>query len=393
LGAQSSRLILTAFDNHPMPSTHHLPAAGPTQQRWDIFCRVIDNFGDVGVCWRLAADLAQRGLQLRLFIDDASALAWMAPLGQPQVQVLPWPTDGPESLPSGAADVVIEAFGCDPPSTYVQAMAERPGATPVWINLEYLSAEAYVERSHGLPSPQPCGLSKWFFYPGFTPRTGGLLREPDLPLRRAAFKRSRWLQQQGIALQREERLVSLFCYPNPQLPALLQALAEQPTCLLLTPGAAQAAAHQKVPGLRVHRLPWQTQGAYDELLWACDLNFVRGEDSLVRALWARVPLVWQAYPQHDGAQHAKVQALLQQWQPSPDVATLWRWWNGASATTEALPPPALQALNNLAAWQPELTAWAQRLQQQNPLAEQLMTFAQAKGGFPTPTSAAHGASA
>jgi hypothetical protein len=24
------------------------------QLHWDIFCRVIDNFGDIGVCWRLA---------------------------------------------------------------------------------------------------------------------------------------------------------------------------------------------------------------------------------------------------------------------------------------------------------------------------------------------------
>ena len=46
--------------------------------KWDLFCRVVDNFGDVGVCWRLAADLAQRGEQVRLWIDDASALTWMA---------------------------------------------------------------------------------------------------------------------------------------------------------------------------------------------------------------------------------------------------------------------------------------------------------------------------
>ena len=28
---------------------------------WDIFCQVIDNHGDVGVCWRLARELAARG--------------------------------------------------------------------------------------------------------------------------------------------------------------------------------------------------------------------------------------------------------------------------------------------------------------------------------------------
>ena len=142
--------------------------ASPARQ-WDLFCRVVDNFGDVGVCWRLARDLASRGEQVRLVIDDPSALAWMAPGGAPGVQVLPWPG------PAAPRDVVIEAFGCDPPPAFVEAMARRSPA-PVWINLEYLSAEAYVDRSHGLPSPQRNGLVKWFYFPGFTARTGGLLR-------------------------------------------------------------------------------------------------------------------------------------------------------------------------------------------------------------------------
>jgi uncharacterized repeat protein (TIGR03837 family) len=158
-------VILTAFDNRTM-----------RPRRWDLFCRVVDNFGDAGVCWRLARDLAARGARVRLVIDDASPLAWMAPAGAPGVEVLPWPG------PAEPAEVVIEAFGCDPPPDFVAAMARRQPA-PVWINLEYLSAEAYVERSHGLPSPQLNGLTKWFYYPGFTPRTGGLLREPDLMAR------------------------------------------------------------------------------------------------------------------------------------------------------------------------------------------------------------------
>ena len=55
--------------------------------RWDLFCRVVDNFGDVGVCWRLACELARRGDAVRLWIDDASALAWMAPDGMAGVEV------------------------------------------------------------------------------------------------------------------------------------------------------------------------------------------------------------------------------------------------------------------------------------------------------------------
>ena len=346
----------------------------PTHRRWDIFCRVIDNYGDVGVCWRLACELARRGADVRLVIDDARALAWMAPQGHPQVQVLPWPGADDAGSVADPPAVVIEAFGCDPPAACVNAMAQRQPLAPVWINLEYLSAESYVERSHGLPSPQPQGLTKWFFFPGFTQHTGGLLRESDMQARQAAFDRDRWLREHGIGLHPGERLASLFCYPNPELPAMLQRLAAQPTRLLLAPGAAQRALEFPTPGLHMQTLPWLTQRGFDELLWACDLNFVRGEDSLVRALWADKPLVWQAYPQQDGAHHAKVLALMDLLQPDAEMAALWRCWNGIAAT-----PPESRALPELASMQRSVHHWRHRLLQQASLADQLVAFVQARG--------------
>ena len=89
--------------------------------RWDLFCRVIDNFGDIGVCWRLAADLAARGDTVRLWVDDARALAWMAPQGTPRVEVHAWA----ESAQAEPAEVVVEAFGCDLPEAFVARMAAR----------------------------------------------------------------------------------------------------------------------------------------------------------------------------------------------------------------------------------------------------------------------------
>ncbi len=327
---------------------------------WDLFCRVIDNYGDAGVCWRLACELAARGQQVRLVIDDPCPLAFMAPDGAPGVQVLPWP--GP-ALPG---DVVVEAFGCDPPEAFVAAMAARP-SPPAWVNLEYLSAEPYVERSHRLPSPQHNGLVKHFFYPGFTARTGGLLRESGLLQRRAAFDRQRWLAQVGAAQRPGERVVVLFCYDNPALPALLEDLAQQPTLLLLTPGHTQRQVTQAPPGVRLAPLPHLSQRDFDHLLWSADLNFVRGEDSLVRALWAGAPLVWQAYPQDDGAHGPKLEALMAQWRPAPAVAALWRAWNGLQSTAwPGLPP--------LSAWQPALEAWRGRLLTQDDLATQLLAF-------------------
>ncbi len=330
---------------------------------WDVYCRVIDNLGDAGVCWRLAADLAARGQRVRLVIDDAAPPAFMAPDGAPGVEVQPWPG------PAAPGDVVIEAFGCDPPPATVAAMAQRRPA-PVWLNLEYLSAEPYVERSHGLPSPQRNGLTKWFFFPGFTPRTGGLLREGGLAERRAAFDRQAWLRAHGIEHRPRERVVLLFCYDNPALPALLQELAAQPTLLLLAPGPAQQQVQASPAGVRLHRLPWLTQHDFDHLLWSADLNFVRGEDSLLRALWAGAPFVWQAYPQSDGAHAAKVEALLAAWDAPPAVAALWRAWNGLQPGWPGLPAP----------WGAETRAWRQALQAQPDLVTQVLAFvARARG--------------
>jgi uncharacterized repeat protein (TIGR03837 family) len=304
--------------------------------RWDIFCRVIDNHGDAGVCWRLAAELAARGATVRLWIDDPAPLRWMAPQGQAGVEVIAWRDEAPALEPG---DAVVEAFGCDPPPAFVARMRAR-AAPPAWINLEYLSAEPYVERSHGLPSPVShgpgAGLVKHFFYPGFTPRTGGLLREQDLAARRAAFDRSAWLRQHGVADVRA-RVLSLFCYEPAGLPELLRQLreADQPTRLLVTAGRAAAAVRAVQPrdagALALHWLPLLSQRDYDHLLWSCDLNFVRGEDSLVRGLLAGAPCVWQLYPQDDGAHHAKLEAWLAWLQPPPELARLQRVWNGAAA--------------------------------------------------------------
>ncbi len=369
---------------------------------WDVFCRVVDNHGDAGVGWRLAADLASRGVEVRLWIDDARALAWMAPAGCAGVQVLPWPAvDGDVvAARNEPADFVIETFGCSLPEPYLTLMTDSPADAParLWINLEYLSAEPYVERSHRLPSPQTSGagrgLTAHFFYPGFTERTGGLLRETDLMSRQATFDSQHWLVDHGIAVAPGERVVSLFCYDNPNLPELLHALAHQPTLLLTTPGhateqVARAMADVGTPGaLRTQPLPWLSQIDYDHLLWSCDLNFVRGEDSLVRAIWAGRPFAWQIYPQTDGAHLTKLDAFLSL--ALADLprstadgvrAACWRW-NTAQSDNPTAAGSAWSVLNSAAqmsAWGQRCEAWREGLLKQADLISQLMAFQTAPG--------------
>jgi uncharacterized repeat protein (TIGR03837 family) len=266
---------------------------------------------------------------------------------------------------------VIEAFGCHLPAGFVQRMAAR-SPVPVWINLEYLSAEGYVERSHRLPSPQLAGpgrgLTKHFFYPGFTAGTGGLIREPDLASRQRVFDPAAWRRAQGIAADDGERCVSLFCYANPALPALIDALADAPTLLLVTPGLAarQVQAMLGSSGrrgaLRTQFLPALTQTDYDHLLWSCDLNLVRGEDSFVRAQWAGRPFLWQVYSQHDGVHAQKLTAFNDRFLAGApaDLATgvrtamaAWNGLAGAAIDEPALPP--------LPAWTDHCRAWRERL--------------------------------
>lgn len=346
---------------------------------WDVFCLVIDNHGDLGVCWRLAADLGARGETVRLWVDDPLALAWMAPRGACGVSVVRWAEPLPAFEPG---DVVIEAFGCNPPAAFIARMAAA-ASPPLWINLEYLSAEAYVERSHGLPSPQQhgpgAGLVKWFYYPGFTPVTGGLLREAHA----LDAGDSNWLAAQGVRLVAGERRVSLFAYANAPLDALFDKLDEAPTLVLAAAGASQAPALALVDAsgrrgkhLRVHALPWLDQAGYDQLLRACDINFARGEDSIVRAMWAGAPFVWQIYAQADGAHAAKLDALLDRFTAGADagmataVRGLWQAWNGLGDWPTALPDSA--------AWAGLCRAWRQSLAAQADLTSQLLGFVAAR---------------
>ena len=387
-----------------------------TPARWDIFCKVIDNHGDIGVCWRLATQLARRGHRVRLWIDDASALEWMAPQGEAGVEVLAWPAC-PDQVEAAAnsvsvlgdvspGDVVIEAFGCTLDEPFIAAMAgtsagkkfamnsavdspteaastadEPASRAPAWVNLEYLSAENWVERSHGLMSPvmsgPGAGLAKHFFYPGFTERTGGLLRGPDLLERQARFDRTPWLLNHGVDLQPGDRVISLFCYEPVGLPDLLRDLAgtRPRTHVLVTAGRATAAVLAASAGLaalpQITFLPLLDQADYDHLLWSADLNFVRGEDSLVRALWAGKPFVWHIYPQDDDAHHAKLEAFLD-WADAPETLRHFsRVWN-------AVQPGPLPALNgssaDFLAWQTAAQKATNRAAAQPDLVTQLEAF-------------------
>jgi uncharacterized repeat protein (TIGR03837 family) len=375
--------------------------------RWDIFCRVVDNYGDAGVCWRLARILSrEHGIVPTLWLDDLGALERIAPgidaraaiQQHDGIDIRRWIDPLPPSTPP---DVVIEAFGCGVPDDYARALAtrERP---PAWIVLEYLSAERWVDGTHGLPSPHPrLGIARQFFFPGFTAATGGLLREHDLLETRRAYcagthvDPAPWSALQMTAPAPSDLLVSLFCYPNDLLPELFDAWAdgESGVCCIVPEGVAAGAldrwTHGDVPHpghpvtrgrLALHSVPFVDQDRYDRLLWSCDVNFVRGEDSFVRAQWAARPFVWHIYPQADDAHRAKLDAFLDLHLAGADPAAaraergFWHAWNGDSSAG-----PAAAAWRDFADARDALTrhgeAWARHLARLPDLASALVRAA------------------
>ena len=404
-------------------------------RRWDIFCTVVDNWGDIGTCWRLARQVAdEHEARVRLWVDRLESFACLCPAVSTDaavqhvdsIEIRRWPSDFPAVNDTDVADVVVEAFACELPATYVAAMARRTVA-PAWINLEYLSAEGWVNDCHRLTSPHPrWPLKKTFFFPGFTPKTGGLLRERDLRSDRAAFDlaaQAEFWRSVNVAPRTDDELrVSLFCYDNPALAELLPCWADGPTAVrvLAAPGAATEqiarwSGTALLPGtqlcrgsLTVQALPFLSQSNYDRLLWSCDVNFVRGEDSFVRAQWAEQPFVWQIYPQTEGTHLIKLDAFLTRYlgecdgafnvgwdqlassagPPSGDgeetgwagaAKRCWHAWNNPGGEhTETMASAWQSFIANRPAIQRHGKLWANQLDQQSDLANNLARFVQEK---------------
>lgn len=292
-----------------------------TNKHWDIFCKIVDNFGDIGICWRLAKQLQhEHQLHIRLFIDDLNVAKYLIPaldtsLAQQTIQnitIVSWSTN---TTFTHNAQVVIESFACELPPQYLALM--HPDT--IWINLEYLSAEAWVDDFHAKNSKRG-QLTRHFFFPGFTSKTGGLLREHDI----VKAKKQHLLKSSTFPAH-DHLKVSLFCYPHAPIASLLTAIAnsnQQVSCYVPNSNILSSVAkfferESLHPGdqltyknLTLNVIPFLSQDDYDKLLSSCDLNFVRGEDSWIRAIWAGKPFIWQPYLQTEQTHIKKLHAFL-----------------------------------------------------------------------------------
>lgn len=353
--------------------------------------------------------MAEHNISVELLVDDLHSFQQICPQIDPGlarqsvagVEVVYWPDEKCPSLnwqQLAPAVVVIEALACTIPDAYKQQMA-RQQPVPLWLNLEYLSAEQWVEGCHGLSSPQAQpGLNKYFFFPGFSQQTGGLLYEQALAQRLDAFKtdnqaQQRFWQQLGVEADEFKLKISLFAYSHSQLASLLQQWQQQPgRVLCVIPQGELANELSKhyplllsgdtvqLNQLSLKVIPFLAQPDYDLLLAACHLNFVRGEDSVIRAHWAGQPFVWQIYRQQESAHLIKLNAFIDRYcqqMPVQLAATVQQFyldWN----TDQDL------ALNwpHFYAVLPQLTAynhcWREQLLANGDLASNLVHFAKKK---------------
>ena len=328
----------------------------------DIFCRVIDNYGDIGVCWRLARQLVgEYGAKVRLVVDDLASFRFLAPEIDPAlaqqhllgVDVIAWRVS--DALQPAA--IVIEAFACNPPAPYVLLMAAL-AEKPVWINLEYLSAEAWVDGVHGLPSPHPTlPLTKYFFCPGFSEASGGLIRE------RALNRSPLTADDEG---GRPKILAFAFAYPHAPVRALATALNAHVT----------TASRLDETGPAWRFAPPVAQTQFDARLAQFDVLIVRGEDSFLRAQYAAKPFLWHIYPTPDDAHFVKLDAWLNRYceRLAADAANALRQAQHAFNRGET----DAEAYAEFATYLPTFTAhaarWRDHLFAQSDLATRLLKF-------------------
>ena len=322
----------------------------------DVLCKVVDNYGDIGVVYRLARALSELDPApvLRIVVDDLRAFSLLEPLVRPDVAVqtvrgwtiVDW--RGPTVADAGSYEavygqagprVVLECFACGRPDWF-EAMLfddDDDGSQKTIVNIEYLSAEPYADEFHRLPSLTRSGsVRKHMFMPGFTPGTGGLILDSAFVAAKArcsepaglAVERGLLLAGAGLEMLPSDGLsadgtvgmfwVLVFSYERDyaRIVADLAAFnAKRPVLVLVASGKSEPcfmrAWEDAGRPFRVLRLPFLPQETWDRVLLASDFLFVRGEDSMARAALSGRPFLWHAYPQAEAHQLVKVRALLE----------------------------------------------------------------------------------
>lgn len=365
-----------------------------------LFCTVIDNFGDIGVSWRLANEIQKRfNAEVHLWLDNPAALHTIVPKpNQYPIHLHTWQEKHNIHYQSlSLPHVIIETFACTLPENVLNLIKTH---SIIWLNWEYLSAEDWAVRSHAMLSLQHNGSAKYFWQMGFTENTGGLLREANYTrqhqhssnihthhthhtLRFYLFGYhspiwAKWFEcwqecNQTIEIQLSGTQIIHSLKNSQWLPE--KALIDHPQyhkgCLKLT------------------HLPFVPQEEFDKLLWSNDILFIRGEDSFVRAQYTGKPFFWHIYPQQQLIHLEKLHAFWQRTpiyqQPNPIQTAfhaLSEELNGGTQLSNEKRIHHWQTLfQHLTQWQQLSQQWQNNLLQQTDAVTRLKEWLSSQGFF------------
>ncbi len=350
----------------------------------DVFCNVIDNFGDAGFSLRLSRTLAETGRQIRLFCNDIATLNTIiskSDLENPRLSIAPWP----KAHEYSPAKTVIEAFSCRLNDELTNLLKEGHSLV---IELDYLTAEKFAEDCHGLSSSSD-GLNSYFFFPGFTHRTGGLIFEEEFKNKVLATNKLNDESKSSIK-------ATLFSYENKKVKDVFDNFikSELDVDLIVFEGKPleninkqyglnlEVGQGTRFGSINIQATAMTDQSGYDERLLDADFNMIRGEESAVRGMLCGKPFLWHIYPQDENAHIVKLNALFDRMldelpatmhQSIEIIRNFNLEYNGID-TGFAL--PSIKSFIN--SWHEVTLAWAQHLFSLGSLTSNLMQFIESK---------------
>ena len=312
----------------------------------DIFCEIIDNFGDIGVVYRISKELKKifQNVRIRMVLNrleefkainkkvkdiDFQEIDGLICVTEKYVK------ENAETF--GTADVFIEAFGCNVPEEYIKRAKEN---SKLWINLEYLSGEKWIEDFHLCESLiDSKTLKKIFYMPGFSEKSGGVIIDSGFLERKEYGKnnREKVLKKYFSHMDIKDKLIgTVFSYEK-NFDNLLEVLKdyERETLLILMGEKTQKSFSEilqkklienfgkivKYGKITMMYADFLSQEEYEEVISAADFNFTRGEDSFVRGILLEKPFMWHIYLQEEKAHMDKIKAFTERFRESVEGLT------------------------------------------------------------------------
>ena len=281
----------------------------------DIFCQVIDNYGDVGVAYRLAREFKRvyPNKKLRFVINQIEELNLIRK--SENIEVILYKDI---SKIENSADLIIESFGCEIPKEYMDKALKN---VKLIINLEYFSAEKWVDDFHLQESFLGGNLKKYFFIPGLSEKSGGILLDNEFLERKKKVEANKEYYLEKFEIKEKYDLIgSIFSYEK-NFDSLIEELKKLDKKIILLILSEKTQKNfikyfdngNNYDKIKFVKLPFFTYDKYEELLALCDFNLVRGEDSFVRALLLGKPFLWHIYPQDENTHIKKLESFLEKY--------------------------------------------------------------------------------